>query len=155
MGWIPTHGSSCRKKYCYPCNCKYCGELVIYNECTCESRFFLEPPDRGVHICPNMDGQDLDNNKNARSEFKGHDIKQMIDDMIRYMSKVVVSTYGSPVDGKWVNSRGVQKFYHRTNCKFVRKINRIARGRLTIFDAEKKGYARCRTCFPSPPDSTD
>ena len=35
----------------YPTNCRYCGQFVIYWECSHGSKVFFEPPDRGKHQC--------------------------------------------------------------------------------------------------------
>lgn len=48
---VPSHGLSCDVVRCFPMDCPNCGMRVVFYECVDGSRVFLEPPDRGKHIC--------------------------------------------------------------------------------------------------------
>ena len=50
-GYVPTHGPDCAKKRSFPTTCQRCGQSIIYFECSCGSKVFLDPPDQGVHDC--------------------------------------------------------------------------------------------------------
>lgn len=51
MGYVPTHRTSCIKVYSFPLKCRYCRSTVIYFECSCGSKVYLDPPDDGLHDC--------------------------------------------------------------------------------------------------------
>lgn len=52
MGHVPTHGPDCRKVAAHPTRCNRCGLLVVYFECTCGSKVFLDPAVGGSpHDC--------------------------------------------------------------------------------------------------------
>lgn len=52
MGYVPTHGPYCEKRYAYPSKCPTCELPVVYFECTCGSKIFLVPGDSGqTHDC--------------------------------------------------------------------------------------------------------
>lgn len=55
-GAVPTHPYHCRKVRSYPTTCEHCGKRVIYFECTCGSKIFLEE-NRGEepHDCRKKD----------------------------------------------------------------------------------------------------
>jgi len=39
---VPTHGSGCVKRFCYPTFCPRCRGEVFYWECTCGSKVFFD-----------------------------------------------------------------------------------------------------------------
>ena len=49
MGYVPNHGDWCVKVYAFPTFCPACYRRVIYFECSCGSKIFLDPPDEGLH----------------------------------------------------------------------------------------------------------
>ena len=51
MGWVPSHGSSCRRVRSFLLKCRYCGQPIVYFECSCGSKVFLDPPREGEHHC--------------------------------------------------------------------------------------------------------
>lgn len=51
MGHVPTHGPGCYRVRSYYTACQRCDESVIYFECSCGSKVFLDPPDQGNHSC--------------------------------------------------------------------------------------------------------
>jgi hypothetical protein len=51
MGYVPTHGSNCYRLRSYLTVCQSCGASVIFFECSCGSRVFLDPPYEGNHSC--------------------------------------------------------------------------------------------------------
>jgi hypothetical protein len=52
MGYVPTHGPFCEKRYSYPTRCPSCRLPVVYFECTCGSKIFLVPGGSGeTHEC--------------------------------------------------------------------------------------------------------
>jgi len=55
MGYIPNHGAGCVKVRSFYTSCQYCGASVVYFECSCGSKVFLDPPEEGTHNCGNVD----------------------------------------------------------------------------------------------------
>lgn len=51
MGYVPTHGPNCFRIRSFYLLCNKCGKGVVYFECSCGSKIFLEPPDEGIHNC--------------------------------------------------------------------------------------------------------
>ena len=51
MGWVPSHSSSCVPVRSFLLKCRYCGNPVVYFECSCGSKVFLDPPREGNHRC--------------------------------------------------------------------------------------------------------
>lgn len=51
MGWVPTHGSDCYRTRSYLTICFNCRSAVIFFECSCGSKVFLDPPREGNHSC--------------------------------------------------------------------------------------------------------
>lgn len=51
MGYVPNHGPNCFKVRSFYLLCRNCGNGVIYFECSCGSKVFLDPPDEGRHNC--------------------------------------------------------------------------------------------------------
>ena len=49
MGQVPTHGDWCVKVRAYPTFCRKCHRRVIYFECSCGGKVFLDPPREGPH----------------------------------------------------------------------------------------------------------
>lgn len=140
MGYVPTHGPGCEKVHAFPTPCKYCSASLIYFECTCGSKVFLEPPSGGRHDCPNWGGERPPDE--SRPRFAGRDVRKIAGEI------VFVSTSGyTDSDGKRKNKHGKQKFYHRIGCKHG---ERIPRGHIRAFEngqeAEHAGYKPCKTC---------
>lgn len=50
MGYVPTHGPNCQKVDSKRTTCQRCWNPVIYFECSCGSRVFLDPGG-GEHNC--------------------------------------------------------------------------------------------------------
>ena len=54
MGYVPNHSDSCIKIHAFPTFCRNCYRRVIYFECSCQGKVFLDPPRNGRHKdnCP-------------------------------------------------------------------------------------------------------
>ena len=59
MGDVPTHGPWCRRVRAYPTRCPSCRAGVVYFECSCGSKVFLETGGGGSHECGRRAGSSL------------------------------------------------------------------------------------------------
>ena len=51
MPAVPNHGPGCFKVRSNPSTCPRCKQKVVYFECTCGSKVYLDPPNGGEHFC--------------------------------------------------------------------------------------------------------
>ena len=51
MGYVPTHGPGCVKVQSFFTYCPDCHGAVVYFECSCGSKVFLDPATKVPHEC--------------------------------------------------------------------------------------------------------
>lgn len=99
MGYLPTHGPDCYKVHSFATTCRDCHAVVIYFECSCGSKVFLDPPDYGQHSC----GKPIKRAERAN----------LLITLIEYAQQNINDTTECPMCGVKVKNKTVRKHFKK------------------------------------------
>lgn len=99
MGCVPTHGPDCYKVHSFLTVCRDCYTVVVYFECSCGSKTFLEPPDSGPHSC--------------RKPIKRAERASLLIALIEYASQNISDTTKCPMCGVEVKNKKAQRHFKK------------------------------------------